>query len=139
MKYLVRVLACLVLLEQSPATVLSQDRPHKCPETERAGRVVLSTEEASRFGARELEYAPWSLEVTCPWPSSHLGAMVAEVLVDESGAVECVELVKVYHENCAYGEAFIRNLKQRRFTPIRDPQGGPAAYYWPVLVTITPR
>jgi len=124
----------VALILGSGLLVSAEERKHACPTTAVPGRILLTHDQAAKSAPKAIEHPTISFKVTCP-RGVH-GLMVYELLVDETGAVECVELLKCDHENCPIAAELRDVLKRWRFTPVKDERGQPAAFYWIVAMNI---
>jgi len=127
----------VALIVGSGLLVSAQERKHACPTTDVPGRIILTSVQAAKTVPKAIEHPGISFKVTCK-QGVH-GTMFCELLVDETGAVECVELLKCDHENCPIAAEFRDVLKRWRFTPVQDDQGRPVAFYWTVSMSLHPR
>jgi hypothetical protein len=110
-------------------TVVSQEHSHKCPEVPGKGRIILETEEA-------LNYHPKVLQKEMPKVkglelcTGNDPRISVEMLIDEEGKVECVEVLKAPDMKCKLVEVVIAALQKWRFTQLANEKGQKMAYYW---------
>ena len=66
------------------------------------------------------------------------GKLVFEVLIDETGAIECVQLVENSNQKPEVVDAFIQNIRQCRYEPPQDKEGKIVACHWIITANLTP-
>ena len=66
------------------------------------------------------------------------GKLVFEVLIDETGAIECVQLVENANQKPEVVDAFIQNIRQCRYEPPQDKEGKAVACHWLITANLTP-
>ena len=67
-----------------------------------------------------------------------VGKLVFEVLIDETGAIECVQLVENANQKPEVVDAFIQNIKQCRYEPPQDKGGKVVACHWLITANLAP-
>ncbi len=66
------------------------------------------------------------------------GKLVFEVLIDETGAIECVQLVENSNQKPEVVDAFLQNIKQCRYEPPLDRKGKVVACHWLITANLAP-
>jgi len=110
-------------------------RKHKCAElSERHGRRVLET--GAVKAPKVLKQVNPDLEELNRRGFCHAGRLLFEVLINETGEVECIEIVA--NDACSKEgiEMVLKALYQWQYSPPLDAKGVPVACYWIVSMNL---